>query len=143
MDARDDDDHSVMSEMTANTANTANTAMSAKDELTAHVRRWIRADQELAQAKKVAAQAKEKKQAATQALMETMRTHGIECLDMNGGSLVYKRRKVKRPISGKYLSAQLAAFYADQPDMAREVARHLLSHRAEVVKEDIAREVKA
>lgn len=136
----DDDAQSVVSELTQQTQQTTQTTQSAKDELTVCVKRWIRADQDLAQAKKAVLALKTQKQALTQDLMGLMKQHKIDCLDMHGGSLVYKRRTTKKPISAKFLSAQLATLYAEQPDVARHIARHILDNRAQVVKEDIARE---
>jgi hypothetical protein len=36
-----------------------------------------------------------------------MKTNKIDCFDINGGALVYKKRKTKQSISGKFLLSQL------------------------------------
>ena len=40
-----------------------------------------------------------KKKVLTTNLMEVMKTNQIDCFDINGGSLVYKTSKIKKPIS--------------------------------------------
>ena len=101
----EDDNQSIVSEMTHGTVNTT---MSAKDELTMYVKQWIKAEQELRQAKLVVQTLKSKKQTITQSLMGVMKQHNIDCLDIHGGSLLYKRQTTKKPISGKYLFEQLS-----------------------------------
>ena len=40
-----------------------------------------------------------------------MKTNKIDCFDINGGALVYKTNKTKKPINGKTLLAALQNYY--------------------------------
>ena len=70
-----------------------------------------------------------------------MKSNSIDCFDINGGALVYKQKKSKKTISGKFLLSQLEDFYKEQPELAKEIAKKVLDNRIEVVKEEINRKI--
>ena len=71
----------------------------------------------------------------------SMKTNSIDCFDINGGALVYKQRKTKKTISGKYLLEQLEDYYKDQPELAKEITKKVLDNRGELIKEEIMRKI--
>ena len=81
------------------------------------------------------------KKTLTDNLVKVMKTNAIDCFDINGGSLVYNKKKTKKSLSGKYLLQQLEKYYKDKPETAKEVTEHLLSNREETIKEDIRRKI--
>jgi hypothetical protein len=54
---------------------------------------------------------------------------------------IYKQKKSKRPISGKFLLAQLEEYYKEQPELAKEITKKVLDNRIEVIKEEIKRKI--
>ena len=70
-----------------------------------------------------------------------MKTNEIDCFDINGGSLVYKQNKVKKPINGKTLLAALKNYYKTEPAIAEELAKHVMDSREEQIKEVIKRKI--
>ena len=70
-----------------------------------------------------------------------MKDNLIDCFDINGGALVYKQKKNRQSISGKYLLSQLEEYYKDQPELAKEIAKKVLDNRIEVVKDEIKRKI--
>jgi hypothetical protein len=70
-----------------------------------------------------------------------MKSNAIDCFDINGGALVYKQKKTRRTISGKFLLSQLEEYYKDQPELAKEITKKVLDNRIEVVKDEIKRKI--
>ncbi len=114
---------------------------SPKEELILNIKEWIKTDNELTKLKAEVKEKKNKMNALTISLMNVMKTNSIECFDINGGALIYKQKKTKRQISGKFLLSQLEEYYKDQPDLAKEITKRVLDNRVEVVKEEIKRKI--
>jgi len=74
-------------------------------------------------------------------LVNVMKNNSIDCFDINGGALVYKQKKQKKTISGKYLLTQLQEYYKEQPEVAVEITKKVLDNRLEVVKNEIVRKI--
>ena len=70
-----------------------------------------------------------------------MKNNTIDCFDINGGALVYKKKKTRKTISGKYLLSQLEDYYKDQPELAKEITNKVLENRIEVIKDEIKRTI--
>ena len=112
-----------------------------KEELVNNIREWIKIDNDLINLKKDIKNKTTQKKTITDNLVKVMKTNSIDCFDINGGSLVYNKKKTKKSLSGKYLLQQLENYYKDQPETAKEVTQHLLSNREETIKEDIRRKI--
>ena len=70
-----------------------------------------------------------------------MKSNSIDCFDINGGALMYKQRKTKKAISGKFLLAQLETYYSDKPELAKDIVKKVLDSREETVKDEIKRKI--
>jgi hypothetical protein len=70
-----------------------------------------------------------------------MKSNKIDCFDINGGALVYKTNRIKKPINGKTLLAALQNFYKSDPKMAEDLTKHVLDSREEQIKETIKRKI--
>jgi len=115
--------------------------VTTKEELIANVKEWIKMDTEVT---KLKAELKEKtkhKKTITGKLVEVMKNSSIDCFDIKDGALMYKKRKTKKGITGKFLLSQLEDFYKDQPELAKEITQKVLNSRDEVVKEEIKRKI--
>jgi hypothetical protein len=82
--------------------------MNTKDELILNIKEWIKMDNEITKLKTEVKDKTNKKKELTESLVSIMKNNSIDCFDINGGALVYKKRKTKKTISGKFLLAQLA-----------------------------------
>lgn len=111
--------------------------LTTKDELVTTIKDWLKMDGEIAKLKAELKEKNNKKKQITQTLVSVMRDNKIDCFDIHDGSLIYKKRKTKKTISGKFLLQQLEEYYKDQPDLAKDITKHVLDNRIEVVKEDI------
>ena len=112
-----------------------------KAELITNIKEWIKIDNELTKLKSEVKERTNKKKELTQSLVNVMKDNSIDCFDINGGALIYKQKKTKKTISGKFLLTQLEAYYADTPELAKEITKKVLDNREQVIKEEIKRKI--
>jgi len=95
--------------------------MEIKEQLVNNIKEWIKIDNEN--------------------LVTVMKTNSIDCFDINGGALVYKKNKVKKPINGKTLLSALQNYYKNDVKIAEEITKHVMDSREEQIKETIKRKI--
>jgi hypothetical protein len=110
-----------------------------KDQLVSNIKEWIKMDNEISKLKAEIKERTNKKKSLTENLVTVMRTNSIDCFDINDGALVYKKNKVKKPISGKTLLTALQNYYKNDANIAEEITKHIMDSREEIVKETIKR----
>ena len=115
--------------------------METKEQLVNNIKEWIKMDNEIVQLKNEIKERNNKKKSLTESLVSVMKTNQIDCFDINGGALVYKKNKVKKPINGKTLLVALQNYYKNEPKIAEDLAKHVMDSREEQVKETIKRKV--
>jgi len=115
--------------------------METKEQLVNNIKEWIKIDSEIAQLKTEIKERNNKKKLITGDLVNVMKTNQIDCFDINGGSLVYKKSVVKKPINGKSLMTILQNYYKNKPQVAEDLTKHILDNREEKVNETIRRKV--
>lgn len=112
-----------------------------KEQLVNNIKEWIKIDTEIAQLKAEIKERNNRKKNLTENLVTVMKTNKIDCFDINGGALVYKTSKVKKPINGKSLLSALQNYYKSDPTVAEEITKHVLDSREEQIKETIKRKI--
>ena len=112
-----------------------------KEEMINNIKEWIKLDNDIVKAKTDIKEKTARKKTLTDNLVVIMKTNSIDCFDINGGALLYKQKKTKKPISAKYLLAELQRFYKDQPDVATDLTKQILDNRELTVKEEICRKI--
>jgi hypothetical protein len=110
-----------------------------KEQLVANIKDWIKIDNEISQLKSEIKERTNKKKLLTENLVSVMKTNSIDCFDINGGALVYKKNKVKKPLSGKTLLTALQNYYKNDVKIAEEITKHVMDSREEQLKETIKR----
>ena len=116
--------------------------METKEQLVNNIKEWIKMDGEIAKLKSDIKGINNKKKLLTNELVEVMKKNEIDCFDINGGALVYKKNKVKKPINGKTLLVALQNYYKEQPNIAEDLTKHIMDSREEQIKETIKRKIK-
>lgn len=111
--------------------------LTQKEQLILNIKQLIEVEKDLKKINEIVKQKKQEKKKLTEDLITTMKKSSIDCFDINGGSLVYKKKKTKKTVSGKFLLAQLEEIFKDQPDIAKDVTDRVMSNRTEVIKEEI------
>ena len=115
--------------------------METKEQLVNNIKEWIKIDTEISQLKAEIKERNNKKKLITGDLVNVMKSNQIDCFDINGGSLVYKKSVVKKPINGKSLMTILQNYYKNQPQVAEDLTKHILDNREEKIKETIRRKI--
>lgn len=112
-----------------------------KEQLVNNIKEWIKIDTEIAQLKTEIKERNNKKKILTENLVTVMKTNSIDCFDINGGALVYKKNKIKKPINGKTLLFALQNYYKNDVKIAEEITKHVMDSREEQIKETIKRKI--
>jgi hypothetical protein len=115
--------------------------MEIKEQLVNNIKEWIKIDNEISKFKSEIKERTNKKKILTESLVSVMKTNNIDCFDINGGALVYKKNTIKKPISGKTLLTALQNYYKTQPSIAEELTKHIMDSREEQIKETIKRKI--
>lgn len=115
--------------------------LNTKEELIINIKEWIKIDADIVKLKNEIKEKTNKKKLLTESLVNVMKTNSIDCFDINGGALIYKQKKTKRTISGKFLLSQLEEYYKNDPELAKEITKKVLDNREEVIKDEIKRKV--
>lgn len=115
--------------------------METKEQLVTNIKEWIKYDTEITQLKNEIKERMNKKKLLTVNLVTVMKGNSIDCFDINGGALVYKKNKVKKPINGKTLLLALQNYYKEQPKVAEDLTKHIMDSREEQIKETIKRKI--
>lgn len=115
--------------------------METKEELVTNIKEWIQIDNEISEIKKSLKEKNNKKKQLTEGLVNTMKNNKIDCFDINGGALVYKKSTVKKPINSKTLLSALQNYYKNDPNIAENILKHVLDNRQEQTKETIKRKI--
>jgi hypothetical protein len=114
---------------------------STKDELITTIKEWIKMDNDITKLKTEIKEKTHKKKELTELLISVMKNNSIDCFDINGGALVYKQKRCRKTISGKFLLSQLEEYYKETPEIAKEIAKKVLDNRIEFVKDEIKRKI--
>jgi hypothetical protein len=117
------------------------TTNNPKEQLVSNIKEWIKMDNEISKLKAEIKDRTNKKKSLTENLVTVMRTNNIDCFDINGGTLIYKKNKVKKPISGKTLLNALKNYYKNDANIAEEITKHVMDSREEQIKETIKRKI--
>jgi len=106
-----------------------------------NIKEWLKFDTEISQLKAEIKDRTNKKKALTDNLVTVMKTNAIDCFDINGGALVYKQNKVKKPINAKTLLNALQMYYKNDVTVAEELTKFVMDNREEKINETIRRKI--
>jgi phage gpG-like protein len=114
--------------------------METKEELIESIKEWIKIDNEISSISTELKNKKNKKKELTNNLVEVMKKNSIDCFDVTGGGLFYKKSKVKKAINGKFLLENINKYLNDSTK-AEEMAKYIMDNREEKIKETIMRKI--
>ena len=118
-----------------------NNKIDTKEELVNNVKEWIKIDNEISKLKLEIKDKDNKKKLLSSNLLNVMKSNDIDCFDINGGAIIYKKTKVKKPITGKILLKTLENYFKNDIPTAQEITKHILDNREEQIKESIKRKI--
>jgi len=115
--------------------------METKEQLVNNIKEWIKIDTDISQLKNEIKEKNNKKKILTEQLLSMMKNNSIDCFDINGGALVYKKSTIKKPLNAKTILLTLQNYYKNDPQLAENITKHLLDNREEQLKETIKRKI--
>ena len=115
--------------------------METKEQLINNIKEWIKIDTDILQLKNEIKEKNNKKKILTEQLLSMMKNNSIDCFDINGGALVYKKSTIKKPLNAKTILLTLQNYYKKDPQLAENITKHLLENREEQLKETIKRKI--
>jgi hypothetical protein len=107
------------------------------EQLVSNVREWIKLDNEMHNLRINMKELQNKKKELTNSIAKFMKQSDIDCFDITDASIVYKQKKTKKTITGKYLLEQLEKYYNNNPEIAKQITQHVLENRVEIIKDEI------
>ena len=113
------------------------TKMDPKESLKNSIKEWLLCDVEIATKRQEIKALQTKKLQASSDLLQTMKTHNLDEIDTNNGRIIYKKSKIKKAISTKFLTTILQDYYDKNVDEADAVTHFILQNREEHVKESL------
>jgi len=118
-----------------------NIIIDTKAELVNNVKEWIKIDNEISKLKLEMKDKNNKKKILSGNLLNVMKSNDIDCFDINGGAIVYKKTKFKKPINSKTLLKTLESYFKNDTPTAQDLTKHILESREEQIKETIRRKI--
>ena len=109
----------------------------SKEQLISNVKEWVKIDTEILKLKAEIKERANKKKGLTESLVSVMKTNKIDCFDITGGSILYKKNTLKKPLNSKTLLSALQKYYKNDAKVAEELAKHIMDSRDEQIKETI------
>ena len=105
------------------------------------IKEWVKTDNELRIIKKEEKLRKDTKNQLSIKLIELMRSHEIDCVDINNGKICYTHKNIKKPLNKKNLMLVLSKYFKGNETRATELNDYILNNREEIVKESIVRKI--
>ena len=115
--------------------------LDTKEELIQKIKEWLKIDNDIIRLNKDLKELKKKQKLLTNTLVNVMKTNQLECVDINGGKILYKKSISKKPINSKMLLNTLKTFFSTNPSTADEVTEYILNNREIIIKETIKRKI--
>jgi hypothetical protein len=115
--------------------------METKEHLVKNIREWLKIDGEITQLRNQIKEKNTHKTDLTKNLVEVMRKNEIDTIDINGGSLLYKKSVVKKGINGKTLPVILQNYFKEDPKIVEELSQFIMENREVQVKETILKKL--
>jgi len=115
--------------------------MDPKELLVASIKDWLVLDVEISRRKADLSVLTKRRKGLSDSLLEVMKTNAIDCFDINGGSLVHKKTKVKKAITTKYLVEALQNCFPNDVGKADEISQYIIDNRSEEIKDVLKRTV--
>ena len=113
--------------------------MDNKAQLITYIKEWVQLDNEMTTLCRELRERRQKKKDLTHLLVETMKEHDIDCVNMAHGKLIYSQNKVKTPLNKKHLLHCLSTYFQGNEETANELSRYIMESR-EVKIKDIIRQ---
>ena len=101
-----------------------------QQQLLQNVKTWLDIDNQIRALQKEIREKRNFKKQISAGLINVMKQHNIDCLDIKNAKIVHTKRKQKQSISKKFLLETLEKYYKDNED-AKTITDYILNSRQE------------
>ena len=109
-----------------------------KNILVENIKRWVNNDNELKQLQKRVKELRADRKKLSEIILNTMKTHSIDCFDIKDGQLLKQTKRTKQPINKKTLENLLSEYFKNDLDVnTGEVCEFIMENREIKVKEEL------
>ena len=113
--------------------------METKEQLVSSIKGWINIDNDISRLQKELKEKRDQNKRFSEDLLKTMKSNDIDCFDINGGALLYKRSVTKKPLTGKTILPLLENYFKETSVKPDDVTKYLMQNREEKVTETVRR----
>ena len=114
----------------------------SNNELLENVKTWLNIDNEIRALQKEIRNRRKLKRNLTEGLVDIMKNHDIEQVNLPDGQLIYTKHKIKAPLSKKHLLSSLSKYFSNDPRIVDELSKYIMDSRKIKEKENIRRKIK-
>jgi len=117
--------------------------MENKEQLVSHIREWVQVDNEIRALQNELKSRKARKDGLSKQLILVMKTNEIDTFDINNGSIEFKQKTAKKPLTKKMLLSTLNTFFEGDVEKTAQLTDFINEKRELYTKENIVRKVHA
>ena len=109
-----------------------------KSVLVDNIKQWVSCDSELKILQKKIKELRDNKKRLSEYILDTMKTHSIDCFDINDGQLLKQSKRTKQPINKKTLENLLMEYFKNDSNVNTvEVSDFIMENREVKIKEEL------
>ena len=113
--------------------------MDNKEQLVTHIREWVQVDNEIRTLQNELKSRKSRKDGLSKQLIDVMKTNEIDTFDINNGSIEYKQKTTKKPLTKKMLITTFNTFFEGNTEKTIQLTDFINEKRETTTKDNIIR----
>jgi hypothetical protein len=113
--------------------------MDNKEQLVTHIREWVQIDNEIRTLQNELKLRKSRKDGLSKQLIDVMKNNEIDTFDINNGSIEYKQKTIKKPLTKKMLTTTLNTFFEGNTEKTIQLTDFINEKRETTTKDNIIR----
>jgi hypothetical protein len=115
--------------------------MDNKEQLVTHIREWVQIDNEIRTLQNELKSRKSRKDGLSKQLIDVMKSNEIDTFDINNGSIEYKQKTTKKPMTKKMLLKTITTYFDGDTEKTAQLTDFINEKRETTTKENIVRKV--
>lgn len=115
--------------------------MDNKEQLVQHIKQWVQLDNEIRTLQTELKSRRTQKETLSKQLIEVMKQNDIDTFDINNGSIEYKQKTSKKPLSKKILINALNNFFEGDAEKTKDLHNLINEKRETYTKDNIVRKI--
>jgi DNA repair ATPase RecN len=115
--------------------------MDNKEQLVTHIREWVQIDNEIRTLQNELKSRKSRKDGLSKQLIDVMKSNEIDTFDINNGSIEYKQKTTKKPMTKKMLLKTITTYFDGDTEKTAQLTDFINENRETTTKENIVRKV--